>query len=250
MKVAAHGPDSSARNGPVMGTSMNPADVERQIREIKWFHIIDLGNGIVTPGSVAGMTHKQLGLPDDLQGQDVLDIGAFDGYYSFQAERHRARRVLATDWLVWNGGWPTGNRGFQLCRTVLRSQVEDRTISVMDVAPDNVGVFDVVLFLGVLYHLKHPLMALEQLAKVTGRMMVLETHIDCTTVDGPAAAFYPGRELADDPTNWWGPNPQCVEAMLRAAGFRKVKKHTVWIDKHGTWGRRPGQGRAIFHAWN
>ena len=229
---------------------MTRADIKRQVDEIKWFHAIDLGNGIVTPGAVRGMTHAQLGLTNDLRGQTVLDIGAFDGYYSFQAERHGAKRVLATDWYVWNGGWPTANRGFKLCRRVLRSRVEDKTISVMDLTPDNIGIFDVVLFLGVLYHLKHPLLALERLAAVTKHRLVVETHIDCTVMDRPAAAFYSGSELAGDPTNWWGPNPLCVEEMLRTVGFRNVATHSVWIDKHGTWGRRPDQGRAVFHAWN
>ena len=229
---------------------MTKADIKRQIADIQWFHAIDLGNGIVTPGAVHGMTHPQLGLANDLRGQTVLDVGAFDGYYSFQAERHGAKRVLATDWYVWNGGWPTGNRGFKLCRDVLRSRVEDETISVMDVSPDNIGHFDVVLFLGVLYHLKHPLLALERLAAVTKRRLVLETHIDCTVMDRAAAAFYPGTELGGDPTNWWGPNPLCVEGLLRTAGFRNVTTHSVWIDKHGTWGRRPEQGRAVFHAWH
>jgi tRNA (mo5U34)-methyltransferase len=228
---------------------MTRADIQRQVDEIKWFHAIDLHNGIVTPGPVHGMTHAQLGLAENLRGKSVLDVGAFDGYYSFQAERHGAKRVLATDSYVWDGGWPTGDRGFQLCRKVLRSRVEDKTIAPFDIAPDTVGGrFDVVLFLGVLYHLKHPLLALERLAAVTKGLLVLETHIDCTDIDGPAAAFYPGAELAGDPTNWWGPNPPCVEAMLRTAGFSNVKTQSVWIDKHGTWGRRPGQGRAVFHA--
>jgi hypothetical protein len=84
-------------------------------------------------------------------------------------------------------------------------------------------VFDVVLFLGVLYHLRHPLLALERVAAVVGELLVVETHVDLTLLRRPAAAFYPGGELLGDETNWWGPNANAVVAMLRAVGFTSVE---------------------------
>jgi tRNA (mo5U34)-methyltransferase len=227
-----------------MRSAMN---VRSEMERVKWYHQIDLGNGIVTPGLVQGLTLDQLQLPHDLSGDTVLDIGAWDGYYSFQAERAGARRVLATDRYAWEN-WPTGKRGFELARTAFNSAVEDRTIDVMDLSPKTVGVFDVVLFLGVLYHLRYPLLAIDQLFKVTAKLMVLETHVDLTSIDRPAAAFYPGKELGNDGTNWWGPNTLCVEAMLRTAGFTDVRTIAVWQPNEGAPGPAGEQGRAIFHA--
>ena len=222
-------------------------NVRSEIEQVKWYHRIDLGNGTVTPGLVQGLSLDQLQLPHDLRGQTVLDIGAWDGYYSFLAERAGASRVLATDRYAWLH-WPTGKRGFELARAALDSKVEDRTIDVMDLSPETVGTFDIVLFLGVLYHLRHPLLAIDQLFNVTRKMMVLETHVDLTNVDRPAAAFYPGKELGNDGTNWWGPNAPCVEGMLRTAGFTDVKTVAVWLPQKGMPGPAGVQGRAIFHA--
>jgi hypothetical protein len=100
--------------------------------------------------------------------------------------------------------------------------VEDQEIDVLDIRPETVGVFDIVLFLGVLYHMRHPLLALERVASVTQELLIVETHVDMLSCARPAAAFYPDAELADDATNWWGPNPAAVTAMLESVGFRDV----------------------------
>src|SRR5262249_15301990 len=151
---------------------------------------------------------------EDLRGKSVLDIGAWDGYYSFQAERSGAQRIVAADSFVWNKeNWSPGKDGFELAREVLESKVEDVNIDVMELSPGNVGIFDVVLFLGVLYHLRHPFLAIERVASVTGELLVLETQVDAISYDRPAMVLYPDRELANDPTNWWAPNPAAVEAM-------------------------------------
>jgi Protein of unknown function (DUF1698) len=93
----------------------------------------------------------------------------------------------------------------------------------MDLSPDEIGTFDVVLFLGVLYHLRHPLLALERVAAVVGELLVVETHVDLTFLRRAAAAFYPDDELEGDETNWWGPNASAVVAMLRTVGFTSVE---------------------------
>jgi tRNA (mo5U34)-methyltransferase len=231
---------------------------------IGWYHRIDLGHGVVTDG----IEHTQrklrrLGLPEDLRGRSVLDVGAWDGFYSFEAERRGASRVLATDFFSWGGeGWGT-KRGFECARRALGSGVEDLDVDVMDLCPERVGVFDLVLFLGVLYHLRHPLLALEKIFSVTGERLILETHVDLIGLRRPALAFYPGSELNRDPTNWCGPNPPAVEALLRSAGFRRVE---VVASYHSFPWRlavalsaklrdgapfRAGmrQDRMVFHAW-
>jgi tRNA (mo5U34)-methyltransferase len=94
---------------------------------------------------------------------------------------------------------------------------------VLDITPENLGRFDVVLFLGVLYHMRHPLLALEKVFSVTKDLLILETHIDLRQCPWPAMRFYPTNEFNTDHSNWWGPNPDAVVAMLDAAGFRTVK---------------------------
>ena len=95
-------------------------------------------------------------------------------------------------------------------------------IDVMDLAPERVGTFDLVLFLGVLYHLRHPFLALERVASVTRGQLILETVVDLVGFRRPAMAFYPGHELNNDPTNWWGPNVPAVRGMLESLGFNQV----------------------------
>jgi tRNA (mo5U34)-methyltransferase len=93
----------------------------------------------------------------------------------------------------------------------------------MDLRSQPVGKFDCVLFLGVLYHLKHPLYVLETLFGLTLERLVVETYIDLRGCDRPAMVFYPGNELGKDDSNWWGPNVQCVIDMLRTAGFSRIE---------------------------
>jgi hypothetical protein len=93
----------------------------------------------------------------------------------------------------------------------------------MDIAPDRVGTWDVVLFMGVLYHLKNPLEALERMASVTRELLIVETVVDLRAGDErPMLTFYPGAELDGDPTSWFGPNVSAVTAMLRLVGFDRV----------------------------
>ncbi|HWF37651.1 MAG TPA: DUF1698 domain-containing protein [Candidatus Acidoferrales bacterium] len=195
-----------------------------EVQKIKWWHSIDLGNGIVTPGEYDTRTLlDRIEMPADLSGMTVLDIGAWDGYMSFESERRGASRVLATDSFVWRNKVRAGKSGFEFARAALHSKVEDMEIDVMELAPERVGAFDVVLFLGVLYHLRHPLLALERVRSVTKKLLIMETHVDLPHIQRPAMAFYPGRELSNDPTNWCGPNEACCMAMLKTAGFRNIR---------------------------
>jgi tRNA (mo5U34)-methyltransferase len=211
---------------------------------------MDLGKGVVTPGVDNTLDRMaMIGLPADLRGMSVLDIGAWDGAFSFEAERRGASRVVAVDSFCWNGeGWGTKD-GFECARRVLNSRVEDREIEVLDLSPETVGVFDLVLCLGVLYHMKHPLLALERVASVCRRQMILWTQIDLADLDRPAMAFYPGRELNNDPTNWWGANPSAVMSMLTTVGFSRAETTYTWLAPATTEGGPSSQGNAIFHAW-
>jgi tRNA (mo5U34)-methyltransferase len=247
---------------------MNSSELQSRADAIRWWHSIDLGHGVVTRGVDHAQAERlsRLQLPVDLSGRSVLDIGAWDGFFSFEAERRGAARVLAADYYSWHGqGWGTGQgkAGFQLAREALGSRVEDVDLDVMDLSPDRIGTFDVVLFLGVLYHLPHPLLALERVASVASGLLVVETVVDMVGVARPAAAFYPGRELNGDPTNWWGPNEPAVRGMLRSVGFTRVDTITPtrsapYRAARAVYHRLQGkndlasafrQDRAVFHAF-
>lgn len=237
-----------------------PADIDRatlqrQVDSLRWYHSMELAPGVRTKG-VYDPTDRidRYHLPADLTGRSVLDIGSWDGFWSFEAERRGAARVLATDSYVWQGRTWGSKAGFELARQVFRSKVEDRTIDVMDLSPDEVGTFDLVLFLGVLYHLRHPLEAIERVASVCAGQLVLETHVDLVHLRRPAMAFYGGTELADDRTNWWGPNPAAVVAMLRDVGFARVEikppaSRLYNIPKYAMTRLRGRGHRMVFHAF-
>lgn len=191
------------------------------IDSIKWWHQIDLGNGVVTPGRDKTFAKiKRIQMPADLSGKSVLDIAAWDGAFSFEAERRGARRVVALDSTQYrDAGW----EGFDYAKQALNSRVEKLDMDLSLLSPGSVGTFDVVFCLGLLYHLPNPVSTMQQIAAVTSEMMILETHTDLEFCRRPAAAFYPGVELRGDASNWWGFNTEGVRALLRSLGFRSVK---------------------------
>jgi tRNA (mo5U34)-methyltransferase len=185
-----------------------------------WHHQIDLGNGIITPGGdKSARKLAALKLPP-LQGKTVLDVGACDGYFSFAAERMGAERVVALDSVVWQ---KRSKDPFEIARRRLQSNVEDVELEVLDISPETVGMFDVVLFLGVLYHMRDPMAALEAVASVTKDLLVVETLADMTWSPRKAVAFYPGNYLGGDHSNWWGPNQAAAVAMIEEFGFKEVQ---------------------------
>jgi tRNA (mo5U34)-methyltransferase len=205
--------------------SVEDSELRKRVAEVTWWHTIDLGNGVVTPGRDAtSQKLATLHLPERFDGLEVLDIGAWDGFFSFEVERRGAKRVLAMDPMWANQNVPGFDKtGFLLAREILGSKVEDTDLDLYDLTAERVGQFDVVMFLGVLYHVKDPLGAIERVASVTRDRLILETHVDLIGSRRPMAAFYPGDELLGDTSNWWGPNPPAVTAMLKAAGFRQVE---------------------------
>ena len=230
---------------------MTVDELKKEVSKIKWFHSIDLGNGIVTPGQCKNSAMMEiLGMPEDLSGMTVLDIGAWDGYYSFEAERRGAKRVLATDHFCWDGeGWGT-KTGFNLARRALNSNVDDMEIDVPDISPKKIGQFDLVLFMGVIYHLLHPMLGLERVYSVTKKQLILETHAAMLDWKQPVMEFYPGAEVNNDYTKWWGPNPPAIEAMLKTVGFKKTKINSIYpVSYDGTPFNKSPYARLVVHAW-
>jgi tRNA (mo5U34)-methyltransferase len=242
---------------------MTADELKKAVDRIQWFQRIDLGHGIITPGVAYNVELLNLiRMPDDLTGKRVLDIGANDGFFAFEAERRGATDVLALDSPEWGcTGYGTRRKdGFELARRVLNSKVRDVEMDVFDISPDKIGSYDLVLFLGVLYHLRHPLLGLERVASVTRRHLIVETAVDMFRCPYPAIRFYPGSELNNDPTNWWGPNPAAVKAMLKTVGFQRVEVvHAWYIPTRWRAFLSALQGgrirvlfdpsRAIVHAW-
>lgn len=238
-------------------------ELQNKVLKISWYHSIDLGNGIVTPGRTNTRRRlKKLGLPDNFNGQTVLDIGAWDGLYSFEAERRGASRVLATDSFCWSGGGGGTKAGFDLAKKILKSKVRSKKIDALEISPKKIGSFDIVLFLGILYHMRHPILALERAFSVTRKLLILETQTDMSWCNRPVLAFYPGAELAYDTTNWFGPNQSAVVSMLKTVGFKKVKiissdpfiYNLVWaiklkLQNNYPFFKRLFQNRIVVHAW-
>lgn len=220
----------------------------KPIDQIQWFHSHDFGSGVVTKGSKDPGTlakEAELIFRYPVAGKSVLDVGAWDGFFSFESERRGAARVLATDHFCWSGeGWGTRD-GFDTAHDHFGSRVETLDIDAMDIGPESVGEFDVVLYLGVLYHLRHPFLGLEKVASVTREWLVVETLLDLYTLDRPAGAFYPGTEKHGDPTNWWGLNEPAIRGMLDVLGFKRVEfRPHPYSDPNV-----PDSMRGIFHAF-
>jgi tRNA (mo5U34)-methyltransferase len=215
---------------------------ERAVATVPWWwHSIDVGAGVVTPGhkgaqrpggSRAFMAAElaSLALPD-LRGKTVLDIGAFNGFHSFAAERLGASRVVALDHFAWiepapgaaPGSPPVGRLGFDVARRLLGSAVEAVQADFMEIDLAALGRFDVVLFLGVIYHQPDPLGAMRRLAEVTREVAVIESQAVAVAgvEDHALLEFHPGAELNDDPSNWFVPNLAALHGLCRAGGFAR-----------------------------
>jgi tRNA (mo5U34)-methyltransferase len=231
------------------------ADLRRQVAALHWYHSIDLGGGLVTPGTPVNRAMLEQGLPP-MSGRTVLDIGAWDGLYSFVAEQRGASRVVALDHYAWlvdfdarNEYWARceaegrlpdpdrdlsdfarpdtlpGRRGFELAHQVLDSAVEPVVGDFLTMDPAELGQFDVVLFLGVLYHLRDPMAALRHVRALTTGVAVIETEaIEVVGMAGAALlSFTEGAELRADHSNWFVPTRGALAGMCRAAGFSDVE---------------------------
>ena len=233
---AAAVPEDGDAGGGSFGERV-PENIRRLAFSRAWFHQVDLGHGIVSPGIDDSPAKLQrLGLPASFRGSSVIDVGAYDGFFSFEAERRGADRVVAADHFCWTLDGMCDGRGFDIAHWALRSRVEKRLIKVEDLSPETVGTFDYVLFLGVLYHSQDPLRYLRNVHSICARTAIVETHVDGIDYDRPMMVFYPGAILNRDPSNFWGPNLACVQEMLLEVGFKRAELLGHYGD------------RAVFHA--
>jgi tRNA (mo5U34)-methyltransferase len=217
---------------------LSTEEIRTRVQELgPWFHNLDLKGVSTAPahflGDYPAVKWRKFcdSIPSDLTGKTVLDIGCNAGFYSLEMKRRGAERVVGIDtdeeYLV-QGRFASEVRGLR---------IEFHKLSVYEVAALGER-FDVVLFMGVLYHLRHPLLALDLIAEhVVGDLLVfqsmqrgsnevehLEENYDFWTAEqfdrpGFPKLHFIEHSFADDPTNWWVPNRACVEAMLRSAGF-------------------------------
>jgi len=173
---------------------------------------------VVTPGAndIAWLLHHA-GLPTDLSGMSVLDIGTTNGAGAFLAESRGAARVVAVDI------FPPDYYGFTAIAELLGSQAGYERTSVYELSSVLEERFDVVLFLGVLYHLRHPLLALDEVRAVTGRLMLLETAVSDHELGERStdalARFYRRDELGGDPSNWFAPSSRALVDWCCSCGF-------------------------------
>ena len=227
------------------GRAVDNSDLQARIAALApWFHNIDLGGIRTAPEHFLGnypadkFARFASILPHDLTGKSVLDIGCNAGFYSVEMKRRGAARVVGID---------SDDRYLAQARLATQAlgftDVEFRNLSVYDVAALGER-FDLVIFMGVLYHLRHPLLALDLIREhVAGDMMLFQTlqqgspqvdevpedhpFYDPGTFRPPAYFDSPGypklhfieRKFSGDWTNWWAPNAAASQAMLRAAGF-------------------------------
>jgi tRNA (mo5U34)-methyltransferase len=222
----------------------NAVSANAEMAAGSWWHSIDLGQAGITRGvhpleELRG-NYALFSLPGDLSGKSLLDIGCWDGFYSFEAERNGARVTSVDCWRPEN---------FFRAREALNSRAEFHELSVYDVTKERLGSYDIVFFLGVLYHLRHPLLALEQVCEVTRDFAVIESHvIDNIVPDWPAGRpvmeFYEFDQLGGQYDNWWGPNIECLTQMARSAGFVRVEllrreATRATIKAFRRWGDKP-----------
>jgi tRNA (mo5U34)-methyltransferase len=221
-----------------MKTPLSHEEIQRHVDRLgPWFHNLNLRGIITAPdhflGDFPSVKWRSFcdAMPSDLAGKTVLDIGCNAGFYSLEMKRRGAARVIGID---------TDQAYLDQARfaaDVTGLDVEFHHLSVYDVGALG-EAFDIVLFLGVLYHLRHPLLALDLIHEHVARDLFVFQSMQRGSVEAaPVAENYSFWEAetfdrpdfprlhfiehryADDPTNWWIPNRACAEALLRSAGF-------------------------------
>jgi tRNA (mo5U34)-methyltransferase len=208
------------------------SDFEKEMNSITWWHQIQIGD-YTTPGvnPESQDTFDHLGLPDDMTGMTVLDIGAWDGFYSFACEK-RGAIVTASDKFVWEGKTISGDiipndDGFDFAHKHLNSKVKKLFASVEELDPYVHGKFDIVLMLGVIYHATDPIGYLKKAKQMARNLVCIESHVDLMDLPYPAARYYIGNELNNDDTNYWGPNALAVKGMMQDLGYIDITQKTL-----------------------
>jgi tRNA (mo5U34)-methyltransferase len=226
-----------------MRTTIEPQQIRQRVTELgTWFHNMDLAGVQTAPDHFLGdypackWRRFQGSIPADLTGKTVLDIGCNGGFYSIEMKRRGASRVVSID------SDPRYLEQARFAAEIAGVDIVLKNLDVYEVAALRER-FDLVLFMGVLYHLRHPLLALDLLNEhavkdtlvfqslVRGSSQVLDlqenypfSETELFNEEGYPRMHFVEHRYSDDPTNWWIPNRACVEAMLRTSGFEILER--------------------------
>ncbi len=213
---------------------LSSEELRAAVARVEWFHSIDLGHGIVTPGrDESARKLGWIGIPDDLRGRTVLDVGTWDGFWAFEMER-RGAEVVAIDLDDERDlDWPPSRRpeqfpepsrgaGFALAAELLESSVDRRVCSIYDAVPEELGTFDVVICGSVLSHLRDQLLALERIAGLCDGLFVSAEAYDrlAGLSPIPVSRYLADREAA---MVFWLPSARTWRRMMYTAGFARVE---------------------------
>lgn len=236
------------------------ATLGERVSLIPWYHTIDLGDGLVTPGN---HDHRELvahvGIPDDLRGLRALDVATFDGFWAFELER-RGAEVVAIDLpTVADLDWPRGARdivtaealdldqgeAFSMAALALGSKVDRRACSVYDLDPEELGHFDLVFVGDVLLHLRDPLAALVSVRRVSGdKLIVMDRYEPAISGTGETLLRYRGGW---EGLEWWAPSLETLLQWVVDAGFETPTIEGSYRVR-GVNSTEPGWQRAVLHT--
>ena len=204
-------------------------DFGPELSQTGWYHSMDFDDGEIIQGymplEVQRGRYAEFPIPADLSGKRVLDVGAWDGWFSFEAERHGAE-VVALDCARMDN--------FVYAHARKRSNVKYVIAEVYDLPSLGLGTFDYVFFLGVLYHLRHPLLALEYVCAATREIAIVDSFVTDemeapeSAPRPPAMEFYETDELGGNIDNWFGPTLDCLHALVRSGGFARTEFLSLW----------------------
>jgi len=222
-------------------------DLLERIEKLTWYQSIPLGNGQVTQGETGESEQvklKMMALPDDLTDKTFLDIGCNEGYFSFEAEKRGAKRVLAMD------KSPAAREKFMLLRQLFRSKVEFEAADLSGVTAESLGRFDIVLFLAVFHHLRYPFQAIDLIYVLTRDVAVMEFVEAVPQTESDIAVLV--RKLSKKGHLHMLPTRQFTIDMLSRAGFSKIEvigTHREHIP--GAYRNMPGfsERRMLLKAW-
>lgn len=233
-------------------SQISKEELRAYIQSSKWFHCFDFGD-VKTPGR--DPTQEKLailGLPEDMSGKSVIDIGSYDGFFAFESEKRGAKKVVANDHIMWNLD-PDSRKNIEFVKKILNSQVELLDLPVEELGSENCEKFDIVLFLGVLYHAPDPIGYLRNVLSITKELLILETLVDLLDVNQPASAFY--ENLNNDGSNYFGFNKLAIEAIMRKLKVSSCSYKGMWspdlVAKQSgkliPFWQKPKSGRMVFH---